>query len=287
MNRLESLVQAAIGNAINGLKGRVSQEEGIEIGESLHHLHLPGFMALLALGKRAASGKKEKETGNDKIRVGGLQTDDIKEKALRAALNKVAKERGLPVDSEQIQKAWKLLSTREFFEDVASGTAAVIHLTPNLPVSIIKDVRKAPKLPFAVITGAAKDMVGSMDSLPDVLEDLEDGELNETPKVMSNTLRALFQHNQSLTSIIETLRTLIDRENESVRLAIIIYARSQGVNIEEGDIDAVHQALDPENPDLGPVVLAGVDYLEREYGLKRAKKIVRRLSQDRAPGILS
>ncbi len=279
MNKLEGFLNPKIEKLDQHLKGRVSDEERVEIADSVQHLNFPGLMTLLALGKKAEPPKKAKEEPTQPFRVGGLQTGEIKEKALRAALDKVAEERGLPVTSEQVEKAWELLRTGEFYADVASGAAAIIHVIPNLPLSLLRDTSKAPKLPFALITGAAKDLGDSLDSLPDILEDLEDGKLDQTPKVMTNTLGVLFRQSQSVSSIIETVRTLIGPENESVRLAIIVYARSQGVNINEDDLDAVHQALDTDNPNLGPVVLAGFDYLEREYGVKTARRVVRRMKQ--------
>ena len=49
---------------------------------------------------------------------------------------------------------------------------------------------------------------------------------------------------------------LYAKDNRSVRLATIIYARSNGVDLTDQDIDtALNTVLNPDNPDLGPALV--------------------------------
>ena len=45
--------------------------------------------------------------------------------------------------------------------------------------------------------------------------------------------------------LVETIRALIGPENQTLRLAVLVYARTQGIDLDEEDLDALFRALDP------------------------------------------
>jgi hypothetical protein len=279
VNRFEVYIHTELKSLRENLKKRkLAPEEQIEIEDSIQHLNLPGLMAFLALGKKGKPRPKKLGTGQEGVQANLFEQGAWSEKAIGTLINKITKKRGVP-HRVHVQKVRELLSTGEFFMDLASGTAAVISVVPKLPLTIVRDLRSAPKLPAVLISGLVQDLGDSVGSVEDFWDDLQDGEINSTPKVMTHTLRGLFRQSRSLKTLVETMRTLISPENETVRLAIIIYARSQGISIEDRDVDAVYQALDPTNPNLGPLLLDAFDYLERQHGVKSAKKILRRMGQ--------
>jgi hypothetical protein len=52
-----------------------------------------------------------------------------------------------------------------------------------------------------------------------------------------------------------------------VRLAILLYARFNGVPIEERHLDRLHdEVLNPEDPNLGPALRDAVDLLAQRHG---------------------
>jgi len=68
------------------------------------------------------------------------------------------------------------------------------------------------------------------------------------------------------------------RENRTVRLALILYARSHGISeIDDDAIDKVVLALDPAHPDLRPLLLEAAERLRAKYGPGQASIVVRRL----------
>ena len=68
-------------------------------------------------------------------------------------------------------------------------------------------------------------------------------------------------------------------DNRSLRLAIIIDARTHGIDIDEQDLDALHDAIDPANPDLAPLLDRGLERLTAQYqGAGQALEILRRLA---------
>jgi hypothetical protein len=101
---------------------------------------------------------------------------------------------------------------------------------------------------------------------------------------LPSTLRVLL--NRALPrDIAETLRALIGPDYRTVRLAVLISARTHGVDIDERDLDALHAAIDPDNPDLATVLNRGLDRLQSQYQAAGALAILRRLAP--RPAILS
>jgi len=82
----------------------------------------------------------------------------------------------------------------------------------------------------------------------------------------------------------ETLRALIAPKNRTVRLAMLIYARTQGVDIDEHDLDAMYRAIDPANSDLAPLLNRGLARVQSQYPVARdAVTVLRRLTPETTP----
>lgn len=58
---------------------------------------------------------------------------------------------------------------------------------------------------------------------------------------------------------------LIRPENRYVRLALVVYARGNGIPLEDSDVDVLrNNVFNTNHPDLGPVLVAAVDrYLDK------------------------
>ncbi len=96
--------------------------------------------------------------------------------------------------------------------------------------------------------------------------DLLDGQLDRPPSPLTNTLRWLYG-NAAATAVAETVRRIIARDNETARLAILIYARAHGIPLTPEGLDALHDGpLNPQDPDLGPALAAGVQALAAQRG---------------------
>ena len=77
----------------------------------------------------------------------------------------------------------------------------------------------------------------------------------------------------------ETAKILL--ENESVRLAIIAYARANGINLNESDLDTFREtALNTKDPDLEPLVEVGIVRLKEEYGVDRIETLVNEMENN-------
>ena len=72
-----------------------------------------------------------------------------------------------------------------------------------------------------------------------------------------------------------TLVQLLD--NRSFRLALVVYARSNGVNIDYRDLDFVKEQLGKPSLDINALVQAGQLQLEKKYKIDEAKAKVNSL----------
>jgi hypothetical protein len=67
--------------------------------------------------------------------------------------------------------------------------------------------------------------------------------------------------------VAETVRRIIAPDNETVRLAILLYARTHGIPLTPEGLDALRDGpLDSRDPDLGPALAAGVRALSAQRG---------------------
>ena len=74
----------------------------------------------------------------------------------------------------------------------------------------------------------AQDLGSGLFGIPKILKDLgDDGKLDDTPAILSKTLGVLYSF-ATIGSTVEMIQELIKPEHESVRLAIVIYARTNG-----------------------------------------------------------
>lgn len=203
---------------------------------------------------------------------------ELRDKILDKAVEKLAQEAGVPVTPEQAREIAQLLATGEFFRDVGDATAAVLFLVRGLPIALRRDMR-GPRRVGRVVVAIVKDAGGGIRDIPSIFADLSDGKLDDPPVILGNTLSALYGF-ASLGSTAEMIQELLHPDNRSVRLAIVIYARANGIPLEDGDLDVVRESLfNPENPDLGPALNRALKRMAKDHDLGQIKDILGRMSK--------
>lgn len=77
------------------------------------------------------------------------------------------------------------------------------------------------------------------------------------------------------------------KENRSARLAIIAYAKLHGINITEYYLEKLDKFLDSsQNPDLSPLISAGIEKLYEKYKVYDAKSVIEKIrTRDQACSI--
>ena len=191
----------------------------------------------------------------------------VRQKILEAGLNHLSDRAMVPhASTEEIADMIRLLETGAFLGDASDVTQAVyggIHGIPDDALGMLRD----PGLihwPANTLRALCRDARSSSAAT------------GPTP-VLQETLREFYE----LPPVGRTaalLRGVLARENRSVRLALILYARSHGVSeIDDEAIDRVVMALDPAHPDLRPLFVEAADRLKTKYGPGQASIAVRRL----------
>jgi hypothetical protein len=218
-------------------------------------------------------------TRNDGAGTVNAAPQPINAKLVGDVLKQVSGHLPAEIRSDEIKQVLTLLRTGEFHADVLQGIRALLMLLRIAPHSALETILQAPKLPRDLVRAVSWDLFESLDetSVRTFLTDAKDGKIDDPPNFLRNTLAAVLTL-ASLRAVIETLRELIDQDNETFRLALIVYARSQGIDLTPEDLDALRGALDPADPNLGIVFGRGLEYVRRRTGgPNEAADIIQRL----------
>jgi hypothetical protein len=231
---------------------------------------LPGLIALLAVGAR------------DRPRQ-PLVAEAITPATIERALDEIGRLRGVPIRVSEVREVIQLLTTGEVIVDVATGLRAVLLLVPRLPLALTRDALTLPDLPREVAEAIRADLKDDAPrTLRDVIVDLHDGKLDGRRRILTNTLHVLLGR-ATPGVLVETIRALIGPENQTLRLAVLVYARTQGIDLDEKDLDALFRALDPDHPDLGALLDRGLERVTAAYGdASRAVAVLRRIAAARS-----
>jgi hypothetical protein len=173
---------------------------------------------------------------------------------------------GSPVTPEEAAQVLELLRSGEFFADAAGTTSAVVQLTRELPRALVRDLPRTPAGLDELGEALVRDGADAFGRLSEIAADLLDGRLDRPPSALTNTLRWLYG-NAAASAVAEAVRRIIGPDNQTARLAILLYARAHGIPLTPEGLDALRDGpLDSRDPDLGPALAAGVRALATQRG---------------------
>jgi hypothetical protein len=235
--------------------GHLSENDAQDIVSLLPDLHVPGLITLLCLGARTST--PEARTIPFPLTEQHISTAIAAFPATKAG---------------DARRAAQLLMSGQFTGDIAEAVAVILHTIPDVPLEIVRDVRSLPHFPRRFTLAIERDLGENPSAIRAVVRDLrQDGTIHSQPKILTNTLRVIFRQ-AAPKKIGSTIHTLLG--NDSVRLAIIIYARSKGVEISEHDLDQVRTAINPDDPDLGALLEPGYQHLVEQFGKEQAMELL-------------
>lgn len=188
------------------------------------------------------------------------------EKALTVLLRAALASQGIEASPKEVRDIQALLASGEFFGDVVDVTGAVFRVLPRLPRAILKDIPEMPSLPGTLVGGLFGDLGALLGGLRTIVDDIgEDGRLDVTPQVLNRTLTTLYGV-ATVDTTRSLIRELIDPKNRSVRLAIVLYARANGIPIKEKHLDVLRDSvLSSRDPDFGPALAVAAKALATRY----------------------
>jgi hypothetical protein len=238
-------------------EGELSANDAQDILSLFPDLHFPGLMTLLALGAGESRRKRR------------VMPFPLTKRNITGTLAR------LSTEDENVKQAARLLLTGQFFGDLADAFATISHTVPGLPLDIAQDLRSLPHLPRRLILAINRDLGDAPSAIEAVLTDLrESGAVNSQPKILRNTIGVLYRQTTAK-QLAKTIHSLLG--NESVRLAIIVFARSKGVTISQEDLDQVRKAIDPDGPNLGELLVPGYRQLRKQVGKAQAVGLLEQL----------
>jgi hypothetical protein len=264
----------------------VDRIQGERLVDQLRALDFPAALAVLGVGQGPSPGRPLDLLDQVAGQVGGADGERLRHALLQLFVTRkppgeagspdvliralqvgggIARP-GLPVTPEEAAQVLELLRSGEFFSDAAGTTSAVIQLTRELPRALVRDVPRTPGRLDELGEALVRDGIDAFGHVSQVAADLLDGHLDRPPSPLTNTLRWLYG-NAAATAVAETVRKIIGRDNETARLAILIYARAHGIPLTPEGLDALRDGpLDSHDPDLGPALAAGVEALTARHG---------------------
>jgi hypothetical protein len=208
---------------------------------------------------------------------GITENEDILEAIIRIATNETAGRLGVPVEPNDARAALKLLMTGEFFGDAVQATTAVLRTVPKIPLAVPLDVVRFPRRIVDLFKAIVTDVAGApLEVVGFVRNRLDANVPDREPQILVQTLTWVYG-NGTLKNIVDLLRELTAPDNETVRLALVLYARANGIPITQGHLDALRDSVfNPQSPNLGPALKYGVDVLLKRNGEGKTKELLRR-----------
>ena len=281
LSRFNKLVHEGLGELRKRLPERwVGQRDAELIADEIDGLSFPASMAFLGASEEPRDGSHRQVieraanavAGEETMREAGVEAhvvedvvngllrngepperalgrlardSGLRERVFDQAVMALAAESGLPALSfDQAHEVAGILKSGEFYEDFGAASAAIGAMLKGEPKAVATDtsdlVREAP--------ASALDMWKDL---------MEDGKLDKTrikPHLQD------FYEKESAQTVAQMTRSLIGPGNRSVRAAIVIYARVNGIPLKENDLDLLHDSVFAgEAPDLGNVLVEAYD----------------------------
>jgi hypothetical protein len=167
-----------------------------------------------------------------------------------------------PVNEKEAKQALQLLQSGESFKDVAFTVSTLLAfiVNPKRFAHPRPDLDTWLKGFPPAIGGDIRALIGN------VITQIKDGNRPGDPQILNETLRQIYQ-NREIGNAIDTANVLFHPDNQSLRLALVIYARLNGVDLEDRDIDEVRETvLNRSSPDLGRLLAYAFDNKTRLLG---------------------
>lgn len=157
-----------------------------------------------------------------------------------------------PVTKEQAKEALQLIQSGELFRDVAFTISALFSFIAK-PEQFSHPATQVLSwlmdLAPAIVADIGPEHLKALVS--DWVADVRAGQQPTDPQILNNTLKQVYSL-QAVGNAIDTANVLFSKDNESLRLALVIYLRLRGVNVSENDIDEVRATvLNRSEPELG------------------------------------
>jgi hypothetical protein len=161
----------------------------------------------------------------------------------------------LPITAGQAREIGALLGSPETVAgDVAKTTDALIATAATLPAGVLHDLLTTPVRHYHIVRGLVTDGV-------ELVAPPSDGRRG----LFRHTIQAL-HHSRVFSATASAVRRITEPTNRTGRLAIVLTARAYGLAAQDGHLEMLRRAVDRDDPDVGPLLLAVVEMMAKSYG---------------------
>jgi hypothetical protein len=162
----------------------------------------------------------------------------------------------LPITPAEVRQLVGLLDTPDrVVVELTGATAALGDPLVALPGAFVHDVLDAPGRHLNLVHALVTDTIGLGRWLG-----------GQRGPLFRDTVRALHRA-RTLTTAAALVDRLTAPENPTIRLAVVVTARANGIPIDAADVDLIRQTvLRAESADLAPVLARAVTRLIQLYG---------------------
>lgn len=195
-----------------------------------------------------------------------LENIQVRHALENVAITKLSQQSPLRPDEAEV--VIKLVRSGELFKDLLFTLIRIIKLVINEFNNIENIPQIIPELiniPVAVVTDLlnAQEFVNNLGRY---IYKIKNGDFPKNWSLLNNTLKAIFQI-VIIAKVIDTANNLFNKDNKSLRISLLIYARLHKINLEDKDIDVIrNDLLNKENPQLGALILYVLDNANRLSG---------------------
>lgn len=227
--------------------------------------NFPAKMAVAAFGQRHAPESIEnlQLTPVTDLRC-LIDASDIQQIDTNQLLAKIDQldDRG-PFTPEQAIEAARLIKTGQFFADIRSTVQVSAEFFPGIRERVRERIRVRMSNPRR----------------PSCLPSEQSIDSGVSSKPFSALLACVYQ-NPLAGEVAQTANILL--QNDSIRLATIVYARANGINLTNQDLDALRDhLLNTENPDLTALTQHGISRLKEQFGIDQVDQLIANIQEKR------
>lgn len=248
---------------------RLNKEQTGAIACLAQNLNFPGGVTFAALGQSAKTDSGLMDS------LSNAKPSSVSfEEALTLIKNRASQKVG--ITDSQAKEALRILREKQFLGDVRDVTISVLGFSSRLPGSLAKDFPSLSTLPRELGISSVHDIRSLRKNPREVAKLLLNREgTQKKPAILKNTLKVLASK-ATYKEVTLTSQKLL--ENESVRLAIIIYAQSNGIEIDQDDLDAVAKFLAADEPNLDELSTLAAQAFVTRYGGRQATSILHKMT---------
>jgi hypothetical protein len=204
------------------------------------------------------SGNSQCISGNDPTQPPKQWDDLIDNLKKQGVIGKAVNGTDL-LNQQQRMEAWQLLVSGRTENDVRVTIESLISTLAKINPTRLRDQLNH-------IINPRKDL-GLLGSL---LIDLNPA-IGQS--ILSNTIETI-KKEPVYEVVADAALIFTNKDNRSMRLAIIAYAHMNGININEENIDDLNSFLDKNNSNLNPLLEGAIDSLKQEYEINDAKQVL-------------